>query len=81
VWRFTEVRCGSSHTGIDSPETTTADAERWATAVDVPAYAIDDETARRRSTAPSMSSRRVTGDCSPLRTVDAGLSLLSSHSR
>jgi dipeptidase E len=31
----------------DLPENTTADAERWAAALDVPGYAIDDQTAIR----------------------------------
>ena len=32
------------HLGLP-PENTTADAERWATSIQGPAYAIDDETA------------------------------------
>jgi dipeptidase E len=47
----------------DLPENTMADAERWATGIPGPAYAIDDETATTVTDAPSTSSPRGTGSC------------------
>jgi len=47
----------------DPPENTMADAERWATGIPGPAYAIDDETATTVTDAPSTSSPRGTGSC------------------
>lgn len=45
----------------DCPENKTAAAEKWAAEIGVPAYATDDQTAIKSSTASSRSSPTVTG--------------------
>jgi Peptidase family S51 len=52
----------------DLLDSSTADAERWAAGMPVPAYAIDDQTAIKLTDGTSKSSPRGTGSCSPPRT-------------